>query len=67
MRKSNFEALRIFAMFGIVLHHLMVNDLDVLGYNKPYLVSEGGGISNTQLYSSMWRRFVFIDNRLVRC
>ena len=42
MRKSNFEALRIFAMFGIVLHHLMVNDLDVLGYNKPYLVSEGG-------------------------
>lgn len=42
MRKSNFEALRIFAMFGIVLHHLMVNDLDVLGYNKPYSAMEGG-------------------------
>lgn len=41
IRKSNFELLRIFAMFGIVLHHLMVNDLDVLGYNKPYNAEMG--------------------------
>ena len=44
MRKSNFETLRLFAMYGIVLHHLMVNDLDVLGYNKPYSAEMGGTI-----------------------
>ena len=42
IRNSNFELLRIFAMLGIVLHHLMVNDLDVLGYNKPFNAEMGG-------------------------
>lgn len=33
MRNSNFELLRIFAIWGIVLHHLVINGIDVCGYN----------------------------------
>lgn len=66
-RSSNFELLRIFAMFGIVLHHLMVNDLDVLGYNTAAYSSDlgGGNLSNTKFDSSLWRGFVPADNRMV--
>lgn len=37
MRQSNFELLRIIAMFAIVLHHLIVNAINVVGYNIPFV------------------------------
>lgn len=47
LRSSNIELLRIFAMFCIVLHHIMVNDVNLLGYNEevPYSIARftGGG------------------------
>ena len=36
MRNSNFELLRIFAICGIVLHHLVINVIDVCGYNTDF-------------------------------
>ena len=37
MRQSNFELLRIMAMFAIVLHHLIVNAINVVGYNNSFV------------------------------
>lgn len=39
MRQSNFELLRIMAMFAIVLHHLIINAINVVGYNNPFVGS----------------------------
>lgn len=36
MRNSSFELLRIFAIWGIVLHHLVINGIDVCGYNTDF-------------------------------
>jgi len=36
IRLSNFELVRIVAIFLITLHHLTINNLDVCGYNTAY-------------------------------
>ena len=36
VRLSNFELLRIVAMFGIVLHHLVIKGASTCGYVTPY-------------------------------
>lgn len=41
-RSSNFELLRIIAILFITLHHLVINNANVCGYNKPYDFSSDG-------------------------
>lgn len=36
MRQSNFELLRIVAIWGIVLHHLIINGISTVGYNQVF-------------------------------
>lgn len=36
MRQSNFELLRIVAIWGIVLHHLIINGISTVGYNQEF-------------------------------
>lgn len=42
VRDSNFELLRIFAIFLITIHHLVINSIDACGYNAPYNYDEKG-------------------------
>lgn len=36
VRDSNFELLRVFAIFLITIHHLVINSIDACGYKTPY-------------------------------
>lgn len=47
IRESNFEALRILCIYGIIIHHLIINAIDVAGYNKPF---EATFINDLSLY-----------------
>lgn len=38
VRLSNFELLRIVAMFGIVLHHLVIKGASTCGYVTLYFI-----------------------------
>lgn len=42
VRLSNFELLRIVAMFGIVLHHLVIKGASTCGYVTPYNYENDG-------------------------
>lgn len=44
VRLSNFELLRIVAMFGIVLHHLVIKGASTCGYVTPYNYEKDGFI-----------------------
>lgn len=39
-RKSNFELLRIVAIIFITIHHLLINGVDLCGYNKAFSISK---------------------------
>lgn len=43
-RSSNFELLRLVAIFLITMHHLTINNVDVCGYNHPYSLSQDGWV-----------------------
>lgn len=43
-RSSNFELLRLVAIFFITMHHLTINNVDVCGYNHPYSLSQDGWV-----------------------
>ncbi|MCR4903053.1 MAG: acyltransferase family protein [Butyrivibrio sp.] len=42
IRDSNFELMRMVAMFGIVIHHLLISGADVCGYKTAYVYEESG-------------------------
>ena len=44
VRESKFELLRLFAIFCIVYHHLLINGADVCGYNPLYDINTNGVI-----------------------
>lgn len=47
LRKSNFELLRLVAMFFIICHHLVIRSAQTCGYTHPFNINEdvlGGGI-----------------------
>lgn len=62
LRKSNFELLRLVAMFFIICHHLVIRSAQTCGYTHPFDINEDllGGGDNQQL-NCMWREFVFVD------
>ena len=39
-RSSNFELLRLFAIFGIIIHHVFINNLDICGYNRVWTIEQ---------------------------
>jgi hypothetical protein len=48
LRKSNFELLRLVAMFFIICHHLVIRSAQTCGYTHPFNINEdvlgGGGL-----------------------
>ena len=42
VRESKFELLRLFAIFCIVYHHLLINGVNICGYNSPYIIDDNG-------------------------
>lgn len=44
-RNSNFELLRIVAIVFITMHHLLINGLDICGYNKLFEISSGSAVA----------------------
>lgn len=45
VRNSNFELLRIVAIVFITMHHLLINGLDICGYNKPFEISSSSAVA----------------------
>lgn len=41
-RLSNFELLRIIAVFGIILHHLIIKGASTCGYVETFNINEDG-------------------------
>ena len=68
VRLSNFELLRIVAMFGIVLHHLVIKGASTCGYVTPYNYEKDGfvGLILNSLVVGGGELFCF-NNRLVGC
>ena len=44
-RESNFELLRIVAIIFITIHHLLINGLNICGYNKAFDISGDSAIA----------------------
>lgn len=40
LRKSNFELLRLVAMFLIICHHLVIRSAQTCGYTHPFNINE---------------------------
>lgn len=68
VRLSNFELLRIVAMFGIVLHHLVIKGASTCGYVTPYNYEKDGfiGLILNSLVVGGGELFCF-NNRMVWC
>lgn len=68
VRLSNFELLRIVAMFGIVLHHLVIKGASTCGYVTPYNYEKDGfiGLILNSLVIGGGELFRF-NNRMVWC
>lgn len=66
VRLSNFELLRIVAMFGIVLHHLVIKGASTCGYVTPYNYEKDGfiGLILNSLVVGGGELFCF-NNRMV--
>lgn len=45
-RESSFELLRIVAMVLITTHHLLINGLDLCGYNRMFDISNDSGFAS---------------------
>lgn len=45
-RESSFELLRIVAIVLITTHHLLINGLDLCGYNKMLEISKDSGLAS---------------------
>ena len=43
-RQSNFELLRLVAIFMIIVHHLVIKSAETCGYTQPYLYERDGVI-----------------------
>lgn len=41
-RQSNFELLRLVAIFMIIVHHLVIRSAETCGYTHPYLFGQDG-------------------------
>lgn len=65
-RFSSFELLRLVAMFGIVLHHLVIKGASTCGYVTPY-DSEKDGIAGLIINSFVvgGGKLLRLNNRLV--
>lgn len=51
LRKSNFELLRLVAMFLIICHHLVIRSAQTCGYTHPFNINEdvlGGDWADNQ-------------------
>lgn len=68
VRDSQFELLRIIAMFFVVTGHLVIKGANTVGLLTPYSV-ENDGIAGVVLYSSVvgGGKSICNDNRLVWC
>lgn len=67
-RDSQFELLRIVAMFFVVSGHLIIKGADNVGLLTPYSVEEDG-LMGVIIYSCVvgGGKFICYDNGLVRC
>lgn len=45
-RESGFELLRIVAIVLITTHHLLINGLDLCGYNRMFEISKDSGLAS---------------------
>ena len=45
-RESGFELLRIVAIALITTHHLLINGLDLCGYNRMFEISKDSGFAS---------------------
>lgn len=44
VRDSNFELLRLLAMFGIIVHHLVIKGASTCGYVETYVYDRDGSM-----------------------
>lgn len=65
-RLSNFELLRLVAIWGIILHHLVIKGASTCGYLSPYDFSRDGvmGLLLNSLVIGGGELFCY-DNRMV--
>ena len=45
VRESNFELLRIVAILFITMHHLLINGIDLCGYNCNFVLNLNSSIA----------------------
>lgn len=64
LRKSNFELLRLVAMFLIICHHLVIRSAQTCGYTHSFNINEdvlvGYRIGN-QWFIYLWCESIFVD------
>lgn len=65
VRESNFELLRIVAILFITMHHLLINGIDLCGYNCNFVLNLNSSIAVILNSLIVGGKFVPFDFRLV--
>ena len=65
VRDSNFELIRLLAMFGIIVHHLVIKGASTCGYIEPYDYNRDGVIGLMLNSLVVGGELLRVNNRMV--